>query len=211
MAGLSRPKPPKSRDRVLYDSEIVKFWRATDAERPEFGAPLKLLLLTGCRLREIADLRWSEVVDDTLVLPAARTKNKREHIVPLSQLAREILAGVSSPTGAYVFSTHGGRKPVELGTKQKARIDAAMGVGDWVFHDLRRTVITGMSELGIRPDVIELVVNHTSGHRGGVAGVYNRSEMLPERRAALDRWAAHVAGLLDGKAAKVVPLRAEAS
>ena len=67
-----------------------------------------------------------------------------------------------------------------------------------------------MAELGIRPDVIELVVNHVSGHRGGVAGIYNRSEMLPERRAALERWSAHVQGLIDGKAAKVVLLRAEA-
>ena len=53
-----------------------------------------------------------------------------------------------------------------------------------------------MAELGVRPDVIEMVVNHISGHRGGVAGIYNRSELLPERRAALERWSAHVAGLV---------------
>ena len=81
-----------------------------------------------------------------------------------------------------------------------------MGVSDWRFHDLRRTAVTKMAELGIRPDVIELVVNHVSGHRGGIAGVYNRSEILPERRAALERWAAHVAELIEGKAAKVAPL-----
>jgi len=64
-----------------------------------------------------------------------------------------------------------------------------------------------MAELGIRPDVIELAVNHVSGSRGGVAGVYNRSELMPERRAALERWAAHVQGLVSGAPANVVPLR----
>jgi integrase len=143
------------------------------------------------------------------VLPAARVKNKRGHIVPLSPLAREILAGIS-PAGEFVFSTHNGRVPVELGTKPKDRLDARMGSNDWRLHDLRRTAVTKMAELGIRPDVIELVVNHVGGHRGGVAGVYNRSEMLPERRAALERWAAHVEGLITGTAANVVQLRAGA-
>jgi integrase len=206
MAALSRPKPPKSRDRVLSDEEIVKFWKATDAERPEFGVPLKLLLLTGCRVREIAELKRGELSNDSILLPAARVKNKRGHIVPLSTLALEILAGIT-PAGEYVFSTHSGRVPVELGTKPKDRLDARMGASDWRFHDLRRTAVTKMAELGVRPDVIELVVNHVSGHRGGIAGIYNRSEMLPERRAALERWAAHVEGLVAGTAAKVVQLR----
>jgi integrase len=209
MAGLSRPKPPKSRDRVLSDEEIIKFWKATDAERPEFGAPLKLLLLTGCRLREIAELKWDELSDDAILLPAARVKNKRDHLVPLSPLAREIMAGITR-VGTFVFSTHGGRIPVELGTKQKDRLDAAMGVSDWRVHDLRRSAVTKMAELGIRPDVIELVVNHTSGLRGGIAGTYNRSELMAERRAALERWSAHIQGLVSGKGAKVLPLRAGA-
>jgi hypothetical protein len=84
---------------------------------------------------------------------------------------------------------------------------AATGGDDWRIHDLRRTAVTKMAELGVRPDAIELVVNHVSGHRGGIAGIYNRSEMLPERRAALERWSAHIEGLLSGTAAKVVQLR----
>jgi hypothetical protein len=55
--------------------------------------------------------------------------------------------------------------------------------------------------------VIELAVNHRSGLRGGIAGVYNKSELLPERRAALERWAAHVEGLVAGKPTKVVSMR----
>jgi hypothetical protein len=75
-----------------------------------------------------------------------------------------------------------------------------------VIHDLRRVFVTGCAELGIRPDVIELAVNHISGVRGGIAGVYNRSELMPERRAALERWAVHVDGLVSGKAVNVVPM-----
>jgi hypothetical protein len=82
----------------------------------------------------------------------------------------------------------------------------------WRLHDLRRTAVTGMAELGIRPDVIELAVNHVSGHRGGIAGVYNRSEMLPDRKTALERWASHIEALVSGKgAANVLPMTAKAA
>jgi len=75
------------------------------------------------------------------------------------------------------------------------------------LHDLRRTAVTGMAELGIRPDVIELCVNHVSGSRGGIAGVYNRSELLPERTAALERWASHVSGLVSPQPDNVVAIK----
>jgi hypothetical protein len=60
--------------------------------------------------------------------------------------------------------------------------------------------------LGIRPDVIEQIVNHISGARAGVAGTYNRSTLLPDRKAALERWAAHVLGLVEASPANIVPL-----
>jgi integrase len=202
--GIARTKPPKARDRTLKDEEIVAFWSATEHVPPAFCAALKLLLLTGQRLTEVTDMRRSELSDDltTWTVPGERTKNHREHVVPLSPMAREILAAIPV-AGEYVLTTTNGRKPIIINTKIRDRLTAATG-GHWRLHDLRRTVVTGMAELGVRPDVIELVVNHVSGHRGGIAGVYNRSEMLPERRAALERWAAHVEGLVYSKAAKVV-------
>jgi integrase len=206
MAALVRPKPPKSRDRVLSDFEIVAFWKAAEGERIEFAAPLKLLLLTGCRAREIAELRWNEISGDwNIELPGARTKNHRDHIVPLSPLAREILAAVIG-AGEYVFPNRG--VPVELGTRLKDRLDAAMGVDDWVLHDLRRTAATGMARIGIAPHIVEAALNHVSGAKAGVAGIYNKWTYLPEKKAALERWAAHVEGLIAGTTAKVVSLRA---
>jgi integrase len=209
--GIARIKPPKARDRVLSDKEIVAFWNAAEQEPPVFCAALKLLLLTGQRLTEVTDMCRSELSDDltTWTIPGTRTKNHREHVVPLSPLAREILSAIPT-AGEFILTTTNGRKPITINSKIRDRLTAATGGGGWRIHDLRRTTVTKMAELGIRPDVIELVVNHVSGHRGGVAGVYNRSEMLPERRAALERWSAHVQGLIDGKAAKVVLLRAEA-
>jgi integrase len=199
-AGVHRPETPKSRDRVLSESEIVKFWRAADVERNEFGALLKLLLLTGCRLNEVARMRRSELSDDgtTWTIPGARTKNRRAHVVSLAPMARAILASVHT-SGDLVFTTNG-TTPISGWSKIKGRLDARMRpAAPWRLHDVRRTVVTGIAELGIRGDVIELTVNHVSGHRGGIAGTYNRSELMPERRAALERWAAHVEGLIGGR------------
>jgi integrase len=209
-AGVHRPEALKARDRILTNDEIVKFWRAIDAKeiRPQFGAVLKLLLLTGCRLNEIAALRWEELsANGTQInLPGTRTKNHRPHRVPLTPTAQSIIAAMPRIADCpYVFTTNG-KAPVAIGSKIKNRLDAEMNIPAWRIHDLRRTAVTGMAELGIPPDVIELCVNHVSGTRGGIAGVYNRSELLPERRLALERWAVQVQGIVSGKPAKVVQL-----
>jgi hypothetical protein len=88
----------------------------------------------------------------------------------------------------------------------KDRLDAAMlaaareeghaVIRPWTLHDLRRTFVTGMVELHVPPHVVEVTVNHISGTRSGVAGTYNRSELMDERKEALERWATHVAGIV---------------
>jgi integrase len=208
-AGVQGPSKAEPRDRVLSAAEIVKFWRATDSVLPPYGAALKLLLLTGCRREECAGMRrQSELSDDlsTWTIPGARTKNGKPHVVPLPPLARKIIAAIPA-AGDLVFTTNGS-VPISGWGRVKRRLDKAMKVPAWVIHDLRRSFVTGLAELGVQPHVIELCVNHTSGARGGVAGVYNRSELMPERKAALERWAEHVAGLAAGRTAKVVPMRA---
>ena len=209
--GIARPPAPPSRDRVLTDREMVGFWKACDAVGEPFDAALRLLLVTGCRLNEVGAMRRAELSEDgaTWTIPGERTKNGRTHVVPLPPLARETVASVRRVAGerGFLFTTNG-KTPVSGWSKIKRRLDKEMGnPPPWRLHDLRRTAVTQMAELGIRPDVIELCVNHVSGHRGGVAGVYNRSELMPERRAALERWSEHLRGLVSGKAAKVVSLR----
>lgn len=220
--GIDRPAAPKARERVLTSDEIRWFWHAcTAADAPRIeGEPrpiapaLRLLLLTGQRLNEVAGMRRSEIHGDDWHLPSSRTKNKRPHIVPLVPQTRALLPDGNSD---LVFTTTG-KTPVSGWSKAKDRVDAAMlalarkekgddyEIEPWVLHDLRRTAVTGMNDIGILPHVIEATVNHVSGTRGGVAGIYNRSLLLPERRAALERWAAHVEGLVSGTTAKVVPI-----
>ena len=181
---------------------------------------MKLLILKGQRLNEIAGMRRSELNDENKTLwtiPAARTKNHREHAVPLAPLARELLGNIET-SGDPIFSTTG-TTPVSGWNRLKRRLDremlklareehdSAATIPHWQFHDLRRTAITGLGDLGIRADVIELCVNHQSGSRGGVAGTYNKSQLLPERKEAFERWAVHVAGIVEQRPANVRQLK----
>jgi integrase len=209
--------PFKVRDRVLDNYEIRWFWAACEKEGWPFGPVFKLLLLTGQRLNEIAGMRRAELTDDALNLPPARTKNKKPHVVPLVEAAKALIPA----EGDWVFSTTG-QSAISGWSTAKARLDAAMLaiarkekgkdfiIPDWVLHDLRRTAATHMGELGIAPHVIEAVLNHISGSKAGIAGTYNRSHMLPERRAALERWASHVLALVAGNTANVIPLKRKA-
>jgi integrase len=207
VTGVARPETPQARDRVLAGAEIVKFWRATDGERTEFGPLLKLLLLTGARLNEVTGMRRTELSDDGAVwtIPGERAKNRRTHVVPLPPLARELIATV--PTNGDLIFTTDGAHPVSIGSKIKQRLDAAMKIPPWRIHDLRRTAATGMAEIGIAPHIVEACLNHISGAKAGVAGTYNRAVYAPEKKMALERWSAHVEGLISGRPAKAVPMR----
>jgi integrase len=123
---------------------------------------------------------------------------------------RELIASVG--TGTDLVFTANGTTVVSGWSKIKNRLDATMQIPPWRFHDLRRTCATGMAELGIAPHIVEAVLNHVSGARAGVAGTYNRAAYAGEKKAALERWAAHVEGLIKGRPGSVVTLnhRAEA-
>jgi integrase len=209
-SGVHRPDTPKARDRVLTDPEIVKFWAAANAERVEFGAPLKLLLLTGCRLNEVAGMTSGELSDDCMIwnIPGARTKNGRPHLVPLAPLAQGILANLRETAAGqkFIFSTTDGISPVSGWSKIKNRMDQKMKIPHWRLHDLRRTAATGMAEIGIAPHIVEAALNHVSGAKAGVAGTYNRAQYAAEKKAALARWALHVSNIGGGGAANVVPI-----
>jgi len=154
-------------------------------------------------------MRRAELNDDDGVwtVPASRTKNHRAHAVPLSPLAREIIAAAPRIEGDYVFTTKG-TGPMSGWSKAKRALDAQMGkIPPWRLHDLRRTCASGMQRLGVRSEIIERALNHISGAYGGVAGIYERDPMTDEVREAFSRWSKHVAGLVAGKPAAVVPIR----
>jgi integrase len=185
----------RTRDRVLSNDELRRVWNAAGDDA--FGTIVKLLILTGQRRNEIGELSWSEIdfTNAVVNLPSERTKNKRPHIVPLANTARSLL-GSWPRTGDKVFGDFASWSYAKRG------LDARGGVTSWTLHDLRRTTATGMAELGIGPHIVEAVINHVSGHKGGVAGIYNRSSYAAEKAAALARWDAHVSstvGTRDGE------------
>ncbi|HTA99822.1 MAG TPA: tyrosine-type recombinase/integrase [Bradyrhizobium sp.] len=206
-SGVHRPDPSRARDRVLTDAEIAKFWLATDTIGGTFSPLLKLLLLTGSRLNEVAGMTREELSDDGLTwnIPGSRTKNNRPHVVPLAPLARDILKSVTADAGLLFTTT--GRSPVSGFSKIKSRLDNSLSIPPWRLHDLRRTAATGMAGIGVAPHIVEACLNHVSGAKAGVAGTYNRAAYEPEKRAALKRWADHVTGTVSGRTTKVVALR----
>jgi integrase len=207
-ADLDRPAEEKSRDRVLDDKELRKVWNAAGELGHPHAGIVKLLILTGQRRNEIADLRWSEVdlEERALHLPAARTKNARAHDVPLSASSLAIVAGLPRLIDAeHVFTIR--RKPIVNFSHMKERLDEASGVADWTLHDLRRTVASGLQRLGVRLEVTEAVLNHRSGSMAGIVGVYQRHDYADEKRDALARWADHVDAVVSGRKANVVALR----
>jgi integrase len=205
--GIWRPGPPPARERVLTDLEIVSFWHGCGAIGAPFGALFQFMLLTGCRLREAADMTRAEVTGGVWTVSGSRTKNGRTLTQVLPTLAQEIVASVPviQNSEGLVFTTNG-RTAVSGFSKAKVQLDAAMAhhagraIAPWRLHDLRRTAVTGLAALGVQLPVIERIVNHVSGSFGGVAGVYQRHEFADEKREALARWAQHVQGLVSGRA-----------
>ena len=195
---VAKPRASTPRERVLSDEELTRIWHGCEKLSPPFAAMVKLLILTGGRLRECARLRWSELREDGVwVLPASRAKNKREHRIPLTPLARDIIRNVPRVDGSDFVLTCTGRNPVDGHGVIKKALDEASGVTDWVWHDLRRTVATGLQRLGVRLEVTEAVLNHT-GSRAGIVGIYQRYAFDDEKRAALAAWADRVAMLTGG-------------
>jgi integrase len=190
--------PAPRRERVLSDDEVATIWRATDGPGP-FNGIVRFLILTGQRLEEVAGMTWAELSDDfsTWTIPASRAKNGATHIVPLPEPALEVLRG-HPQFGELVFP--GRRGPFNGFSKAKAALDAKSHLTNWRLHDLRRTMATGLQRLGVRLEVTEQVLNHVSGSRAGIVGVYQRHDFAQEKRAALEAWAAHVMAAVKGRA-----------
>jgi integrase len=208
---VKRPAP-KSRSRTLSDAELVAVWRACDQLQPQYGAVARLLILTGARLREIGHMRWHELSADlaTWVLPVKRAKNKTELTLTLPQLARDIIKSVPRVEGSpYVF-TFDGVQPVESFSRMKRQMDALAGVSEhWTWHDLRRTMTSGLQRVGARLEVSEAILNHRSGSISGVAAVYHKHDFADEKREALERWADRVERLVEGRSdANVIDIQA---
>ncbi|WP_292941674.1 site-specific integrase [Novosphingobium sp.] len=202
-----RPDKLPARGRVLTADELVGLWKVAEAEPLPWGAALKLLILTGQRRNEVFWAEWSEfdLEDGEWTVPPDRAKNAVANVVPLSPAALAVVQAIPKTAGSEKLfpSRRDGERGASGFSKAQARfrkaLDRVLGrkAGEhWQMHDIRRTVATGLQRLGVRFEVTEAVLNHVSGARSGVAGVYQRHDWKVEKREALERWADFVAAEL---------------
>jgi integrase len=220
MTDMPSFKPLASRDRVLSDVELRAVWLACEKLDHPFGPFVRLLIATGQRLGEVAEMDFAELDFDGAVwtIPAARAKNGLAHTVPLNSAALGVLEalGAAKRKRGLVFTTTG-ETPISGFSKAKKRLDRLaldilrqdaltqggkaddVHLAPWRYHDLRRTLATGLQRLGTRLEVTEAVLNHISGSRAGIVGVYQRHNWADEKRMALTAWDAHLSAIIDGK------------
>jgi integrase len=207
-----------SRERVLTDVELTVIWKATDTGHDHDRA-VRLLMLLGSRRDEIGRICWSEINEDLWTLPSQRSKNGVPHEVPFPPLAFAQLpprrpapadAGESALRDAVFGETEAG---FSGWSRCKARLDRRITdmTGKppipWTLHDLRRTVSTWLNESGTEPHIVEAVLNHVPTSKRKVAGVYNKASYREPKRAALARWADHIAEITGQTTANVITLK----
>jgi integrase len=194
--GVPLPSKEVARDRVLDDSELAQVILAARKIGGPYGGIVELLALTGQRREEVAGLQWEELnlAQRIWTLPKSRTKNEKAHVIHLSEQSMAVLTGADWPA-PYMFSLLG-TKPFQEFSRAKRRLDELSGVTGWRLHDLRRSCVSGMARLGIAPHIADKILNHQAGIISGVAAVYQRHDFLAERRTAVEKWGAHIGGVL---------------
>jgi len=187
VSGTGKASENGGRDRVLSTDELRAILQALGSD--PFSDIIRLLILSGQRRNEIGGLRWDEIDFERslIVFPPDRVKNGRQHELPISSQVRAILDR-QPHHNEFVFGCQW-----SSWSETKAKLDRRLnGMAPWTIHDARRSVATHMGELGVLPHVIETILNHVSGHRAGVAGIYQRSKYHDQVREALQMWGTYV-------------------
>jgi integrase len=207
LAGAKAPPTSKPRERVLSDAEISQLWHAWPTVfNPAVVLALKLALVTAQRIGEVCGATVSEIdfAKRTWTLPGARTKNQHTHVVPLSDLALELIEQARADSDAdRLFKMSASNVATQLVQKRDG-----LPVKEWTAHDLRRSAVTHMAELGVSPIVLGHIINHRSITKAGaLLTSYQHYAYEKETRAALELWADRLAAIIGDGGAKVLPLR----
>lgn len=203
LTGMKLPTKETPRERVLTNDELKALWAACDADGYPFGDCMKLLILSGQRRTEVAEMKWSELdLDKRLwTLPSARAKNGKQHTVPITDAMLTVLRCVPRYlTSDFVFTTTG-KTPISGFGRVKERMDKSLpeGTEPWTIHDLRRTMSTNLAMLGVPQPVTEALLNHKTGVVSGVAAIYNVYSYADEKREALGAWSQQLMKLVRSK------------
>lgn len=223
--GMAKPAEATSSNRVLTDDEIRTLWRGLPkalARSVQCQRIVKLCLVTAQRVGEVAGMTVAEL--DLRAkewrLPGERTKNGSAHVVPLSDLAVEIIKDAIADAGENAICVFpcgdGSLSPVAVARTilraneiTKERPLGRFGIAPWSAHDLRRTALTGMARLGVPPIVLGHIANHRTTTRAGVTlAVYSQYSYDKEKRAALEQWSGRLAAIVQGEGASILVLRA---
>lgn len=205
MFGLKKPFKEEKRARVLAEWEVALLWSVLPHLAWQFAMLMRMLILTGQRLREVAGIRWEEIDLDKRewIIPGARTKNKLEHLVPIGPVFERLLTTIEPDPKRRrgLLLTSNGRTPVSGFSKSKAEMDELIitvlntdkwrdygTFRPWVRHDARRTLSTMCGEMRVPIAHAEAVLNHVSGTLSGVAGTYWLYQYAGEKRRALNKW-----------------------
>jgi integrase len=206
--GMQGPDPSRPRDRVLTDDEIRTLWLALPkalARSLACQQIIKLCLVTGQRLGEVVGMRRGELDLKRAIwqLPGSRTKNGHAHTVPLSGTALGIInEAMAASASDAVFPI----SAALIVSNTIVRAQDRFGIPHWTAHDLRRTALTKMAELGVAPIVLGHVANHRTTTKAGMTlSVYVHHAYEKEKREALELWADRLRGIVAG-GAEVVTL-----
>lgn len=209
---MEKPKTEAPRDRFLSMAEVGRIYQNAELLGYPMGGFLKMLFLTGQRRTEVAAMRWDQLNLDAgeWLLASKETKSARQHLVLLSAPAVALLRATPR-IGEFVWTTDG-QTHVKGYSKAKAALDRIIGAGEggelkpWRLHDVRRTVATHLVRLGVTETIVGRVLNHAA--QGVTARTYALHSYAPEKRSALDRWAAELMRAVEGESTgKVVDLR----
>jgi integrase len=192
---MNGPAISKPRQRVLSDDEIRKLWlELPNLHSTEVAQIIKFCLITGQRIGEVVGITPAELDLPRRVwnIPGARTKNGFAHSVPLSPMALAIINETCPLPELWNISRGRVLNVIRLQLQFGER---------WTAHDLRRTALSGMAELGIAPIVLGHVANHRTTTKAGITlGVYVQHAYEKEKREALELWADRLQGIISGGA-----------
>ena len=199
----------KRRDVNYSSKEIRALWDAFTEEREPMQSVIKMLLICGQRLGETSRMKWADIDRENAlwIIPKEETKGKKTHVVPLSDMAIEILENLHPLTGNsdFVFrSPNKENSPLSHFGGVAKRIRDRTKFTGFKLHDLRHMVITGMISIGV--DFVH--VGKTVAHKGlgkeyVVTNRYSHYEYVEEKRKALQRWSNHLQQVIRGKETKI--------
>ncbi|MFO0388238.1 MAG: tyrosine-type recombinase/integrase [Alphaproteobacteria bacterium] len=203
---IKKPGDEVRRDRWLSRDEIKTFWKVCEAEQYPWKQRYQLALITGMRGQEIMRMRWVDVdlKEKIWTIPASDSKNGRQHAVPLSDMAIDVISSIPKISDVYLFSTVQDKSITHNNKRVQKLYDACGFDKPWTLHDLRRTVATFLGELGHSKDVISRVLNHSQGV--SVTDTYLRHQYMQEKARALNSWGIELDLIISGSEQKVVHL-----